>query len=59
MGDRPSYCEPIVCVLPGGGIMLGDWLDEVMVWERPGGGAAPKMLEKAASRWLFDDGGWP
>jgi hypothetical protein len=50
MGDRPSYCEPIVCVLPGGGIMLGDGLEEVMVWERPGGGAAPKMLEKAASR---------
>lgn len=27
-----------------------------MVCERPGGGAAPKMFEKAASRWLFDEG---
>jgi hypothetical protein len=25
--------------------------DEVMVCDLPGGGAAPKMLEKAASRW--------
>lgn len=28
----------------------GGWTD-VMVCDRPGGGAAPKMLEKAASRW--------
>ena len=29
----------------------GGGTDEVIVCDRPGGGAAPKMLEKAASRW--------
>jgi hypothetical protein len=43
----PDMPDDMVCVLPwciGGGID-----EDVMVWERPGGGAAPKMLEKAAS----------
>lgn len=31
--------------------------EDVIVWERPGGGAAPKILENAASRWLL--GAWP
>ena len=32
-------------------VMDGGIEEEVMVWDRPGGGFAPKMLEKAASRW--------
>ena len=54
-----EYVEDIVCVLPSGGIMGGGAMEDVIVCERPppgvcdrpGGGAEPKMLEKAASRW--------
>lgn len=52
-GGMPPVLEPIVRVLPSEGIIGGGAMspeDEVIVWERPGGGAAPKMLEKAASR---------
>jgi len=43
-------CELIVCVRTSFiGVGGGD-TDEFMVWERPGGGAAPKIFEKAASR---------
>lgn len=45
--------DDMVWVLPWcgmGGIGGGMGEDEVMVWERPGGGAEPKMSEKAASR---------
>lgn len=45
-----EYVEDMVCVLPSGGIIWGGGTFEVMVCDRPGG-AAPKMLEKAASRW--------
>lgn len=38
-------CVRSLCIRDGGGT------EEVMVCDRPGGGAAPKMLEKAASRW--------
>lgn len=31
-------------------IIWGGTEEEVMVWDRPGPGAVPKMLEKAASR---------
>lgn len=44
-----EYVEDMVCVRPSEGIMGGGTF-EVMVCDRPGG-AAPKMLEKAASRW--------
>jgi hypothetical protein len=49
MSDMPEV-DVMVWVRPGC-INSGGWTDEVMVCERPGGGAAPKMLEKAASRW--------
>ena len=45
------------CGIIWGGGMLPE--ADVMVVERPGGGAEPKILEKAASRWgwlLFDGG---
>lgn len=38
-------CDDIVCDLSGGA--CGGC--EVMVWDRPGGGAAPKISENAAS----------
>lgn len=44
--------EFMVCVRFGP-IDPGDATEEFIVWARPGGGAAPKMLEKAASLWLF------
>jgi len=48
--------DDIVWVLCSDGIICGTLLDD-MVWDRPGGGAAPNMLEKAASRWkLFECG---
>lgn len=48
--------DDIVWVLPSCcGAAIGDDV-EVMVAVRPGGGAEPKMLEKAASRWLLEDG---
>lgn len=40
--------DDIVCVLPWSSI--GGTEDDVMVWDLPGGGAAPKMFENAASR---------
>lgn len=46
MGAMP---EDMVCVRPSC-ISDGGPTDEVMVCDRPGGGAAPNMLEKAASR---------
>lgn len=33
---------------------MGGVTDEFIVCERPGGGAAPKMFEKAASRSKFE-----
>jgi hypothetical protein len=43
----------MVWVLCSGCIICGtdDGDDEVIVCERPGGGAAPKIFENAASRW--------
>jgi hypothetical protein len=58
--DMPDMLEDMVAVRPSCGIERAACIsaeDEVIVCERPGGGAAPKMLEKAASRWLF--WGWP
>jgi hypothetical protein len=52
----PGLIEFMVAVRPYC-ILLGGATDEVIVCERPGGGAAPKMFEKAASRLLF--GGAP
>lgn len=48
----PEACELIVCVRTWfiGGAEGGGDVEEVMVWDRPGGGAAPKMFENAASR---------
>lgn len=46
--------DDMVCVLPSCGGMCGEDKpagdDEFIVPVRPGGGADPKMLEKAASR---------
>jgi hypothetical protein len=53
-----EYVEDMVCVLPSGDIMGGGATEDFIVCERPPlgvcdrpGGAEPKMLEKAASRW--------
>lgn len=46
-------CDDMVCARSwdmGAGV-------EVIVCVRPGGGSAPKMDEKAASRWKLD--AWP
>jgi hypothetical protein len=40
----PEAVDDIVCVLPWS-IMEGAVEDDVIVCDRPGGGAAPKMLE--------------
>lgn len=45
----PEAVEDMVCVLSGS--MGGPGDDDVIVCDRPGGGAAPKILEYAASRW--------
>lgn len=58
--DMPDMVEDIVEVLPSCCMGRDEGMspeEDVMVCERPGGGAAPKMLEKAASRWLLDE--WP
>lgn len=49
MSDMPDVEDDMVWVRPSC-MNWGGATDEVMVCERPGGGAAPKMLEKAASR---------
>jgi len=50
--DTPDNVDDMVCVRPSDIIEEDGGTDEeVMVCDRPGGGAAPKMLEKAASRW--------
>jgi len=46
-----EYVDVIVWVLSSADIIWGGATEEVMVCDRPGGGAAPKMFEKAASRW--------
>ena len=51
MPDMLDTVDDIVWVLCPGVISSGGATDEVIVWDRPGGGAAPKMFEKAASRW--------
>jgi hypothetical protein len=50
MADTPDMVDDMVCVRPSD-IIEGGGTDDVIVCDRPGGGAAPKMLEKAASRW--------
>lgn len=46
----PCECvEDIVFVRPWSG--MGGMEDPVIVWDRPGGGAPPKIFEKASSRW--------
>ena len=50
----PEVADDMVWVRPCCIISAG-WMLEVMVCDRPGGGAAPKMLEKAASRWWFEE----
>lgn len=58
MPDMLEVVEDMVFVRPSDIIEGGD-MEEFMVCDRPGGGAAPKMLEKAASRWkLLDDPYW-
>lgn len=50
MSDIAEVVEDMVLVRPSW-LNCGGATDEVMVCERPGGGAAPKMFENAASRW--------
>jgi len=49
MADTEEFivCVRFVGIDPGGAI------EEFIVWDRPGGGAAPNIFEKAASLWLF------
>lgn len=49
----PLLCGVIVCVRPWEIILPGGTIDEFIVCDRPGG-AAPKMLENAASRAFVD-----
>ena len=52
----PDIVEDMVCVRDESCcIIWGGRTEEVIVWDRPGGGAAPKMLEKAASRWKLEE----
>jgi len=48
--DIPDMVDDMVWVRPSD-IMDGGDTEEFIVCDRPGGGAAPKILEKAASRW--------
>lgn len=47
---EPPDVDDMVWVRPSLWLIIGGGTEEVMVCDRPGGGAAPKMLEKAASR---------
>lgn len=49
--DDIDDMDDMVCVLPESNMPGGGIEDDVIVWERPGGSAAPKILEKAASLW--------
>lgn len=49
--DTPDMVDDMVWVRWSLWIGETEEVELVIVWERPGGGAAPKMLEKAASRW--------
>jgi hypothetical protein len=59
--DDIEETDDMVCVRPSCAVIGGEDMPplevEDMVVDRPGGGADPKMLEKAASRWLFGGGG--